>query len=188
MAQSINLIPQSEVQEQVKAKALKASTVFTLLLLVIAGGISAYLYLTNKDLKDQVAILDTEIEGLRSKITDMTAIEVSARNLDKKYSVLKSLFGSRYYYSDLLTEIENHRPPGITFGSFNMREPGEVSVTGTGSTYIDISDFTNNLLADSDLFVSVSLNSVSLQSKDNSVNFAIVVSFNESALQRSVLQ
>ena len=63
-----------------------------------------------------------------------------------------------------------------------MRDSDEVNISGKASNYIAISDFTTSLLEkqveDSefeDPFTSVTLNAVSLDRKDNTVNFSLTL-------------
>lgn len=192
MAQSINLVPQEEVTEQKKSKLVRFSTVFSVILLIVVSGIGAFLIYQKNTLQEQVEALDAEIGTLRSDINSLSAIEVTARNLDQKYKVLGEMLDTRQYHSLLLEEVRARTPSSVRVGNFNIDE-SSIDLNGDGSDYISVATFMNNLLDHNfeggnpslkSLFTSVSLNSVSLKGKEGGVTFAIVVSFDPAALKR----
>lgn len=191
MLNDINLIPQAEVTEQRKSKAVKSSTLMFIVLLLISVGVSAFFFIKVSGLNSNIKQLDSEIETLRGKIKASSNLEVSARNLDKKYSALNKLFTTRSKYSLLLKEIEARRPDNVEITNFDVKQ-GQVSISGISGSYISVSNFVNNFLnkefADGnpdlkDIFIDVSLNSVSLDKGSNSVKFFIVVSYQDGRLQ-----
>jgi uncharacterized protein YoxC len=124
MLADINLIPQTEVIEQKRSKIVSSSTIFSIVILLITLGISAYLYTTLSKIDSNIKKTETEIESLRSDIKSMADIEVAARNLDKKYNALRSLFNSRVKYSLLLKEFEARKPSMYQFRAL-MLKPGK---------------------------------------------------------------
>jgi len=191
MLNDINLIPQTEVVEQRKTKAVKSSTILSILILIVALGISAFFFFTLSGLNSKIKQTDADIESLRAKIKTMSNLEVSARNLDKKYSALNMLFSGRSKYSLLLKEMEARRPSDVTINNFDVK-PGQVSISGFSGSYISVSTFVNNFLNKEytggnpdlkDMFIDVSLNSVSLDKGSNTVKFFIVVSYQDGRLQ-----
>ena len=99
---NINLIPQSEKQEQVKQKAVKTSTVLAIVLFLIVGAIGGYMFYQSTTINKQIASHEDNISNLRGDIQRLEAIEISARNLGQRYSTLKELLSSRNYYSILM--------------------------------------------------------------------------------------
>jgi len=191
MLDDINLIPQTEVVEQKRSKIVSSSTVFSIILLIVALGVSAYLYSTLSKINSDIKKTDAEIASLRSDVQSMADVEVAARNLDKKYSALKSLFENRSKYSLLLKEFEARKPDDVSRQSFDVK-PGQISVSGTSGSYISVKAFMDNLLNKDfldgnpslkDIFTSISLNSVNLDKSTNSVKFMIVVNYQEKKLQ-----
>ncbi len=191
MLNDINLIPQTEVVEQRKTKAVKSSTILSILILIVALGVSAFFFFTLSDLNSKIKQTDADIELLRGKIKTMSNLEVSARNLDKKYSALSMLFSGRSKYSLLLREMEARKPSDVTINNFDVK-PGQVSISGFSGSYISVSTFVNNFLNKEytggnpdlkDMFIDVSLNSVSLDKGSNTVKFFIVVSYQDGRLQ-----
>lgn len=192
MAHSINLVPQDEVFEQAKSRIVRFSTILSVLLLIIVGGISFYLVTQKTKLDSEINSLDTRISKLRSDIESLSAIEITARNLDKRYNVVSGLYKSQELYSVLLKEVSVRTPGKIIITNFNIRE-GKVEISGEGEDYLSISDFTNNLLDENfegadpnykNLFTSVSLNSVNLRGKEGKVDYALVISYEPSLLLR----
>jgi Tfp pilus assembly protein PilN len=191
MLSDVNLIPQEEVIEQKKTAAVKSSSVFSILFLLLALGISVYFYVTTSKIEADIKRTDGEIENFRSKIKSMSDVEVAARNLDKKYSSLKLLFDSRSRYSLLLKEVQSRKPDDVLIQNLDTKV-GEISISGTSGSYVSVKNFMDNLLnkdfegGDSrlkDLFVEVSLNSVNLDKSSNTVKFFIVVSYQDGRLQ-----
>ena len=191
MLNDINLIPQTEVVEQRKTKAVKSSTILSIIILIVALGVSAFFFITLSGLNSKIKQTDVDIELLRGKIKMMSNLEVSARNLDKKYSALSTLFSGRSKYSLLLREMEARKPSDVTINNFDVK-PGQISISGFSGSYISVSTFVNNFLNKEytggnpdlkDMFIDVSLNSVSLDKGSNTVKFFIVVSYQDGRLQ-----
>jgi Tfp pilus assembly protein PilN len=192
MAQSINLVPQEEVFEQTKSKVVRFSTILSIFLLVVVGGVGYYLISQRMSLRGQLDNLDSEITQLRSDITDMSSIEVTARTLDKRYKVLSDIIYSRFHFSLLLSELKARTPETVIIKSFSMKDT-EISLAGESTDYLSIADFTNKLLDQEfeggnpelkDLFTSAVLNSVTLSNKDGIVNFALKLNMNEVKITR----
>jgi Tfp pilus assembly protein PilN len=191
--QSINLIPQQEVVEQSKDRAVKVSTWFSIFILLLVGGIAGYYVYRTQEIKQQLSVVNTEIDGLRQQISTLADVEVSARNLDKKYSTLKEIFASRILYSMLSKEIQARTPQGVVIESITLQKGTQINISGSADNYISIANFTNNLV-DSEfsggeptlktLFSTVTLNSVSLEKSRNVVTFSINVSINSNLLQK----
>ncbi|RJR27393.1 hypothetical protein C4561_02475 [candidate division WWE3 bacterium] len=185
--QSINLIPQQEVQEQTKTKVVKLSTVVSILILIIVGGIGGYFFYQTTTLSGSIDDLDSEVEKLRAEINSLAPVEISARNLDSKYKVLNEIFASRGNYSMLAEELRARTPEGILIDSFTLQKGTKISLSGVANNYILISNFMNNLLSPEfqggnpqlrGMFTSVSLNSVNLEKSKGLVRFAITVDIN----------
>lgn len=190
MLSDINLISQTEVVEQKKTKAVKGSTVFTLVVFFLSLLAALYCFITIKGIDNQISKLDNSITSLRGKIQSLSDIEVSSRNLSKKYIALKSLFSQRPKYSLLLNELKARMPSDIEIDSLDVSY-GKMSVSGSSTEYILIADFINNLLNKDfsggnqklkGLFTEVILNSVSLERSSNTLKFFIVVSYDTGKL------
>jgi Tfp pilus assembly protein PilN len=193
MAQSINLIPQQEMQEQQKAKAVGVSTVVSVVVLVVAVGVSTYFLIKTNNTKKRIKELDANIERLRSTVRGLSDIEIVARNLDKKYQALDEMLKTRPYYSMLLQEMNTRRPDDIVVEDLTLREAERLNISGKGTTYISVADFTNRLMNASfeggdpglkKVFTKVTLNSVSLENKSGNVNFSIVAEFDPKLLSK----
>jgi Tfp pilus assembly protein PilN len=191
--QSINLIPQQEVQEQTKEKAVKVSTWFSILMLVVVGGIAGYYVFRTQSIKSQLNNVNDEITSLRQDITGMSEVEIYARNLDKKYNTLKEMFATRPMYSLLSKELEDRLPEGVKIEALTLQKGAKLNITGNADNYIAIAAFTNNLVNnDYDkgnstlkaLFKTVVLNSVSLEKARNVVSYSINVELDSNLLQK----
>lgn len=188
---NINLIPQTEVKEQNKTKAVKSSTVISFVFLVVCIFIGAYLFYLNNQISTQMDSVKSEINSLRSDVQGLSDVEISARNLEKKYNVLNKMFSERPKYSLVLQELDSRRPSDLEIQSLDVK-PGSMNISGVADNYIAIANFVNNLIDKNfsngiselkELFTEVSLNSVSLEGATNKVKFFIVVSFDESKIK-----
>jgi len=193
MSQSINLIPQQEQMEQQQVKLVKLSTVLAVLFLLLVVGISVYYFTKTKGVKDEIAAHDQSIASLRSQITGMSSIEIVARNLDTKSKVLQQIFDSRPYYSLLLKEFKHRVPATVLVQSFTITSPGAFSLSGDSDNYISISGFIDDLTNPNfegsqknleTLFTSVSLNSVSLESRNNRASYFMNVTYDATKLKK----
>jgi Tfp pilus assembly protein PilN len=191
MLNDVNLIPQTEVVEQKKSTVVKSSSIFSVVLFVIALGISAYYFTNLAKVNSDIKKTEDEIESLRGNIKSMSDIEISARNLDRKYNALNTLFAGRSKYSLLLKEIEARKPSNITIQNAEVKV-GQISISGSSDNFISVKTFVDNFLNKEyqdgnpdlrDMFISVSLNSVSLDKGSNNVKFFLVVSYQDGKLQ-----
>ncbi len=194
MAQSINLIPQEERVEQRKEHIVKFSSVIAVFILVVVAGIAAYYFFTSNSLRNRIESQEKEIESYRTDISGLAEMEIAARTLDAKYTILKELFEARRKYSVLLTEFRKRVPPGVQVESFSIGgDTSEgINISGTADNYIAVARFVNTLsdtqLSSAstglgDLFTDISLNSVVLNTGELNVNYAIVAGFNAEKLK-----
>ena len=173
---NINLIPEQEVALQTKTKAVKFSTVLAIFLLIVVAGIGAYYFYNATSLRNQISEHENNVTSLRGEISALATIEISSRNLYTKSSTLSTIFNERVLYSKMLENLDNSTPPSILVDSFSLGNNNTINVSGDGETYNSIQDFSNNLL-EKDLFISVELNTVTLDSNDGRINFFIVVNY-----------
>jgi len=193
MIGDINLIPQTEVVEQKKTEAVKTSTVVSIVVLVLSITIGAYFLIMTSGINNQISGVNKDITALRGQITALSQVEISARNLDRKYGVLKTLFSGRSQYSLLLQEIKSRQPSDqLSIESLDVKL-GQASIAGNAENYVAIASFINNIVNKNfeggnpklkELFTTVTLNSVSLDKATNQVKYFILVSFDESKLKQ----
>jgi Tfp pilus assembly protein PilN len=181
MPETINLIPQEERIQQTKTKVVKLSTILSVILLIVVAGVGGYFYYKAYTLRSNIKDLDSSITNLRTEISSLSEIEIQARNLYKKSTILQSIFNERIYYSTLLTELEASIPDGVDIQSFGLGKESTIVISGNAATYNYVQELTNRLL-ERDIFTSVALNSVGLQNKDDSIIFFIVVTYDEDLL------
>jgi Tfp pilus assembly protein PilN len=189
----INLIPQEVKKEQAKKQVVKSSTYVSVFLLVVVGAVSAFLFFRTVSVKSQIKSTNGHIEELRSQINSMSRIEITARNLDQRYSTIKSVFDSRARYSLLMTEFKKRIPETIKVDTFGTGKDNTLNVSGSGADYISIAQFVNNL-ADKkfpgaksgyeDIFSEVALNSVNLDAQTSKARFFIVITLDGGVLSK----
>lgn len=179
--ETINLIPKEERVQQTKTKVVKFSTILSIIILVIVGGVGGFFYYRAYTVRQELKQKEDNIADLRAQINQLVDIEINARNLFKKTNTLREIFDSRLYYSNMLEELEKSIPEGISVISFGINKDNQVSISGEAQTYNDVQDFSNRLL-ESPLFTEVSLNSVGLENTEDKINFFILVSYNEEEL------
>lgn len=194
MSQSINLIPQEEKKEQRKERIVKMSSVLSILLLIVVVCVSGYYWYRKSEINKAIAQQNVNIEKSRTDISNLSEIEVVARELDAKYVVLDNFFGARSKYSILLDELQK-RVPADTVQVQNFTLVGDdrsaISLSGTGLDYISIARFIDTL-SDQNFpgvrpgfekpFTNVTLNSVNLDNQDLSVTYFIVVDYDPTLL------
>lgn len=179
--ETINLIPQEERVQQVKTKVVKLSTVLSLAILVLVVAVGGFFYYQSFTLKTKLKATDGSIANLRTEINKLASIEIEARNLYKKSTVLATLFESRIYYSAMLEELEKSIPQGVNIKSYGLMKDKQVSIAGRADTYNQVQEFSNKLL-ERPLFTEISLNSVGLDNNKEGINFFIFVTYNEDLL------
>ncbi len=181
----INLLTKEEKQEQVKTKVVKFGTVISVFLLLVVGGISAYFFFKAQNLKKEIQLEEAKIATMRSRIEEMSSVEISARNLYQRYSAIKGIFADRVYNSFLLEHFNSKIPVGVTVNSFNFRGQSEIDISGDAPNYLAVSEFLRNLNAKEDpqVFKSATLTSVTLNASDKSVKYVIVLGYDLEALK-----
>lgn len=189
----INLIPQQEKQEQAKVKAVKSSTVLSIVMFFLVAGVAGYMFYQTSTIKNTIVGHDTNITNLRNDIETLSEIEISARNLGQRYNTLKGILETRDHYSILLAEFKKRIPPTVELDTFGTGRGATINVSGQGTDYISIAKFINDLV-DNDfseaseglggLFTDVALNSVNLDAQTNKARFFIVVTVDESLLKK----
>lgn len=179
--ETINLIPKEERIQQTKTKVVKFSTILSVIVLVIVAGIGGFYYYKAYTVRSELEMVENNITDLRSQISQLSDIEIDARNLFKKSNTLVSIFDSRLYFSIMLDELEQSVPDGVVVRSFGLNKDMQVSISGTAQTYNEVQDFSNRLL-ERPLFTEVSLNSVGLENNDERINFFILVTYSEEVL------
>lgn len=189
MPETINLIPFEERYEQTKVKVVKSSAVLSVILFILAAGISAYYYYQAAALKVKIQDKEAEIGNLRSKIQELASVEINARNLDKKYNALSTIFVDRPYYSLLLDKFRENTPASIYIQNLNYRgETSTLTIDGLTDEFILLSDFSDQLLAakigDKQVFTNVEIRSVNSSQRFNKIEFNLVVTFNQEALKK----
>ncbi|OGC72864.1 hypothetical protein A2473_03915 [candidate division WWE3 bacterium RIFOXYC2_FULL_42_13] len=189
--ENINLIPQEEIQYQAKGKAVKGTTVFFILLTIVALGVSGYLYYAHSDISTKVNDVNSQIESQRAKIKSLSSTEVVVRNLDLKFNSISKVIAERPHYSRLLDELKVRQPEGVRIESMDIKD-GIVNYTGDADNYILIANFINSLLNKDfpggdqelkDLFTEVKLNSVTLDQNKSTVRFFIVINYDTSKIK-----
>jgi Tfp pilus assembly protein PilN len=183
MSQSINLIPEQERQEQVKTQAVKVSTVITLILALVVGLTSAFFYYQVSTLKAESKKLDGQIQSHRVSIDTMKEVEIAARNLDTRYQIATGIYDSRTTYSKLLEVLKGKVPSGTVLDEINAAAGNSLMVNGTADNYLLIAEFIRNLTEMPDVFTSVTLNSINMESEDSKSNFYIVVTYDAKGLK-----
>jgi Tfp pilus assembly protein PilN len=190
----INLVPQQVKVEQKKQSVIRKTTVLSILMALAVVAVSGYYFVRASTLESEIEEANAEVEGLRSQITDLSQIEVGARNLDLKYKALQEIFDNRVYYSLLLDEFENRVPENVDVDSFSLGQESTINISGKGDNYLAIAEFVNNLSdAEFDggndgleaLFTEVTLNSVSLDAQTEvEASFFIVINYNPELLTK----
>lgn len=184
MDNNINLLTREEKVEQFKGKAVKTSSILSVILLVIVGGLSAYFYIKVSTLKNNIKAEEQKIEEHRAKINSMESIEVIARNLYQKYTILSEIFDERLYYSEFLHSFNAKVPEGLEITLFRLAGQNELSVLGTADNYLLVSDFLANInnASEDSVFESAYLESVKLNPHDSTVDYAVTIFYDPEGL------
>lgn len=184
-AYDINLLTKEEKQEQIQTKVIKFSTIFSIVLFVAVAVLSGYFFYSANTLEAQVKAEDTKIVNLRGSIQGMSAVEISARNLYQRFSAIDNVFASRIFYSFLLEHFNSKIPAGVTLDSFGFTSANEISISGEAPNYLAVSEFLRNLNAQEDpqVFPSALLTSITLNSINGTVKYAIVINYDVEALK-----
>jgi Tfp pilus assembly protein PilN len=174
MDNNINLLTREEKVEQFKGKAVKTSSILSVILLIIVGGLSAYFYIKVSTLKGNIKAEEQKIEEHRAKINSMESIEVIARNLYQKYTIL----------SEFLHSFNAKVPEGLEITLFRLAGQNELSVLGTADNYLLVSDFLANInnAGEDSVFESAYLESVKLNPHDSTVDYAVTIFYDPEGL------
>ncbi len=184
-AYDINLLTKEEKQEQIQTKVVKFSAIFSVALFVIVAILSGYFFYSAKKLESKIAAEDAKIANLRGSIQEMSSVEISARNLYQRFSAIDNIFTSRVFYSFLLEHFNSKVPAGVTLDSFGFTGSNEISISGEAPNYLAVSEFLRNLNMQENpqVFTSALLTSITLNSANGTVKYAIVINYDVEALK-----
>ena len=187
MDTSLNLLTKEEKRKQFQVKAVKLSTVFTILLLILSGAAAGYFYMTSRNIKSDVEEAETRISSARAEINSLPEVEIAARNLYQKYSVVEDIFSNRPHYSYLLDHFDSKIPSGVSVSSFSFRGGDEINISGDADNYVLVAEFLEALNEEESegdqVFMSASLSSASLTSSDRTVSYTITLTYDAGALK-----
>lgn len=186
MAEFINLIPDQEVVVQKREKAVKTTSILAIIILLIALGITGYLFYTHDQLSKELQAAEAKIDASRQQIASLTSTEITARNLYKKFTSLQDIYSKRTRYSIVLDEFNKRTSAGIQIEDFAIDSTGKISITGSGDNYLLVAKFMKDL-TDTDfptatqgysaLFKTVTLNTVNLSNAENRASFSLLVDY-----------
>jgi len=188
MQYDINLLTKEEKVEQIQEKAVKVSSVMAVLVLLVVAGLSAKYYFELSALKEAISLEEQEIATARAQVNSMKSTEVLARNLSKKQAVLKEILDSRVYYSGLLSQFYERVPSGVSVDSLSFKDETSLTLAGTATNYLLVSDFLKNLndSSDENIFRSATLSSVKLNAGSSTVDYSLTVSFDIERLKNGL--
>lgn len=118
--------------------------VFLILAVIVAGGVTAYSYITKNKAQEDLDKINKDIEAIRDIeviVQDYEAAESVYVDAMSMYSYTMNL---NEYVGTLITELEDKMPKGISITAFNSSSTG-VNITGTTENYEDIAAFAINL-------------------------------------------
>ncbi len=186
MAEFINLIPDQEVVVQKREKAVKTTSILAIIILLIALGITGYLFYTHDQFSKELQVAEAKIDASRQQIASLTSTEITARNLYKKFTSLQDIYSKRTRYSIVLDEFNKRTSAGIQIEDFAIDSTGKISITGSGDNYLLVAKFMKDL-TDTDfptatqgysaLFKTVTLNTVNLSNAENRASFSLLVDY-----------
>lgn len=189
----INLIPNSEKKEQVKVKAVKATTIVSIVVLILVSAVGFYLFTQTSSLKQKMELSKGNTDILRQDIQNLSETEIVARNLGQKYATISEIFKTRNYFSIMQDEFKKRVPEFVEIATFGIGRDNTINVSGEGGDYIAIARFINNLSdmkfegadpALSGLFTDVSLSSVNLDTQSSKAKFFIVITYDPALLHK----
>lgn len=183
MPEDISLLP-TEVEKKREEEARvvllrKASLVFLIVSFVF--GASVFIY--SLVLKSQLSKLEQNSRDESSKISSLTEVETKAQDLAARIGVLKTVFGEKIYFSNLLTTVSQAVPADVGISEMTVPSAEVISVSGTSRSYISLAKFLLNL-KDAKIFAAVELHSVSLDRETGEAKFDVSLKLTPEVLKK----
>ncbi len=152
----VNLLP---VKRKKKPKAVPVFIIYMVLLTVVSGIVSAYLfyYLNSQlsSLKHQKKTNEATVADLKNKIKDVENYEAQKKTLEQRTNIIEELKKNQSLPVKILTEMSNAVPNGVWLSSMTIAG-GNINISGAGFTNDDVVNYVDNLKK-SQLFTDVYL-------------------------------
>ncbi len=169
----INLLPQ---RRRRRRRFAPESGVITVVLLVVAGLVLAYLYgeVRNTRVKVETDQINHEIEALRPKVAEILALEKQIEELRAKEELLKSLEAREIPWADILADLARRTPQDawLSNASFAPSQAAALYLQGSGFSYNAVARFMTNL-AGSKFYSDITLS----QAQKADINQRTVIQF-----------
>lgn len=189
----INLLPEAKLSKLRNKAKRRTYTTFTILLAVVLALTGALLFMLRVFLVGTYATGENKVKQLNTEIAKSKDLEENASTLQANLASFYTLNASRTYASRVITNFFKAVPDNVTISSISIDEKGKVTITGSTTTFADVSKFASSLeqynldyLPQPDLdrqavFKGVTINSVSKE--QGKTNFSITFTADEKVLK-----
>lgn len=151
----INLLP----RERARRRGVGPTTLVTVLVVVVIGGIVAYTTVLNNRnarLRAQVNEVNQQIEDQRLRVARVEELQRQIEAARRKEQLLKSLEASRVPWDRVLEELRTVMPQDVWLVQVELKDSGDLVFNGYGMSYEAVARFMVSLES-SKLFNSVDL-------------------------------
>lgn len=178
MAKDINLLHDVTLSEEKSFKTQKLLTISSMAILSI--GIVALVAVITMSLvlsNNITSIKDTNA-SLKNDVTRYADTELLQRNIKAKLTSVKTILSNSHNYSEILGQVQELVPGGVTIGNITLGDKGAVTLAGKANDSTAFDTFVNNIIKKSDganpTFNSVNLGSLSTD-KEGNIQFNITM-------------
>lgn len=184
---AINLIPSAVREKRQKGAVKRISFIGTFTALVGAVAVTAGVLFFKFAIKAQVTQLEKDIRSSKNSIKTFEDIELQARTIKKKASLVDKVISEEEHYSVVLEALTTSVPAEVSLTDLQITTPEKATVSGEVSNYLDLARFIRALLDEDKggwLFTDVGVRSVGMGSGESSVKFDLEIGVDESLLRR----
>lgn len=141
----INLLPEEE-RKQVETKKVKQKVrKYSSLALIATIIVSVFVFAFWVVLVQQDRQLTTKIDDLSSQIKNLSNVESLARVLKNKLSSIVSISAKSQNFEDLLNNVSQIIPAGVTLSDLTVSDQGLITLTGTAVSASEFSSLVTTL-------------------------------------------
>jgi len=131
----VSLIPEEELNRRDPRAGFKRWLVAVIIAAVVMGGICAYLGITIRSARQQIALLNAQTTELKKQSEGLTDSLAGAKKVQSRLRALGSLLGSHQNVARVFSFLEQHTLADVAYSSIAITESGSISLTATASSY-----------------------------------------------------
>jgi len=145
MRREINLLPESVVESKRRQTVRKWSQIVSILVLLGAGLVSAWLLVYSVTIRAQQSSVSKDIKVAKAEIQDLKSVESAQRIVKFKLDSVSTIMKEDPKYAETFQTLTSLMPSGVYLKNVIVSRDGELEVGGEAIGVDVFSEFLTNL-------------------------------------------